>query len=123
MWCDLPGRVRLALPDVDLSNLAEAGQDDAAVHAAERAVHDWTATISITLQRESGKATVPGGPLNEIEFWRTRHMVLAYTGLDMYLGGKPHRQLVYLQPLPQYALLFAARTQPLVTLRAQRPAV
>ncbi len=45
------------------------------MHVAERAVHDWTATVSVTLQKESGRAAAAGGPLREIDFWRARHMV------------------------------------------------
>ena len=45
------------------------------MHVAERAVHDWTATVSVTLQKESGRTAAAGGPLKEIDFWRARHMV------------------------------------------------
>ena len=68
-------RVQVPLPDADLSNAVAAARDDAAVHLAERALNDWTATVSVTLQKESGRTPAAGGPLKEIEFWRARHMV------------------------------------------------
>ena len=69
----LPGGARLAVPDIDLSDVAAAAADEGAVEAAEQALLSWTYTISTTLQRESGKVAAPGGPMCEVDFWRARH--------------------------------------------------
>ena len=67
------GHTQLQMPDINLADVTAAAADEEAVEAAEQAVISWTATISSTLQRESGKVTPPGGPLLEVEFWRARH--------------------------------------------------
>lgn len=71
--CTFPGAARLALPEMDMSDVAEAAADEGAVEAAEQALLSWTSVISKTLQSESGKAAAPGGPMCEVDFWRARH--------------------------------------------------
>ena len=71
-----------------MSDPVAAAEDDATVHLAERAVHDWTATVSVTLQKESGRAAAAGGPIKEIDFWRARHLVRNIAALLMHAWSR-----------------------------------
>ena len=69
------GAAQLALPDIEMADVAAAAADESAVEAAEEALLNWTLFISTALQNESSKVAASGGPMCEIDFWRARHAV------------------------------------------------
>jgi hypothetical protein len=72
----LSGDVLLSIPDVDLSDLAAAAQDEGIKAVLVEAVEAWTRVIQSVTGTVSDKDKGTR-PLHEVEFWRNRNATLS----------------------------------------------
>jgi dynein heavy chain len=79
------GKLELHIPNVQIGNIEEAGEDYELTNELENALAGWTTAISNLVESETVKIPRNSGPLAEIEFWRERSaaMCMIYEKMNM----------------------------------------
>lgn len=67
------GDVRLHIPSFIIDNPELAAEDPVLVAELDKALHEWTHTISFAIEQENAKKPRGRSPLAEIEYWRERN--------------------------------------------------